>query len=182
MVDQGRARDVNEAAVFFAETLADSYKLVYGQTAEAVERRRQRAQEFSELVARSLKEQTEAGRANAQQLSEQATRQQETRQALSRQSVEAYAWFLDDALSRYRSATERVAQGVQEGARAVADTAASLVGTAAGVAGATVEATAGAVRSTVETRAFPIEGYEDMNVAEISKRLNDLSLEELRSS
>ena len=56
------------------------------------------------------------------------------------------------------------------------------MGTAAGVAGATVEATAGAMRSTAETRAFPIEGYEDMNVAEISKRLNDLSLEKLRSS
>ena len=95
-------------------------------------------------------------------------------------SVEAYAGFLDDAFSRYRSGTERAAQSTQEGARAVADTAAGLVGTAAGAAGATAAATAGGVRSAAETRAFPIEGYDEMNVDEISKRLNDLSAEELR--
>jgi hypothetical protein len=180
MVDRGRARDVNDAAARFAETLADSYRLVYGQTAESAERQHQRAQEFSELVVRNLREQTEAGRANAQQFSEQAARQQETGQALARESVEAYAGFLDDAFSRYRSGTERAAQSTQEGARAVADTAASLVGTAAGAAGATVGATAGAMRSVAETRAFPIEGYDEINVDEISKRLNDLSVEELR--
>ena len=131
-------------------------------------------------MARNLREQTEAGRANAQQLSEQAARQQETGQAWARESVEDYAGFLDDAFSRYRSGTERAAQGTQEGARAVADTAASLVGTAAGAAGATVGATAGAMRSAAETRAFPIEDYDEMNLDEISKRLNDLSVEELR--
>ncbi len=180
MVDRGRARDVNEAAARFAETLADSYRLVYGQTAESAERQQQRAQEFSELVARNFREQIEAGRANAQQFSEQAARQQETGQALARESVEAYAGFLDDAFSRYRSGTQWAAQSTQGGARAVADTAASLVGTAAGAAGATVGATAGAMRSAAETRAFPIEGYDEMNVDEISKRLNDLSVEELR--
>src|SRR4028118_597969 len=81
MVDQGRARDVNEAAARFAETLADSYRLVYGQAAESAERQRQRAQEFSDLVAGNLRGQTEAGRANAQQLSDQAARHQETGQA-----------------------------------------------------------------------------------------------------
>ena len=180
MVDRGRTRDVSEAARRFAETLADSYRLVYGQAAESAERRQQRAQEFSELVAQDLMEQTEAGRANARRFSEQVARQQETGQALARESVEAYAGFLDDAFSRYRSGTERAAQGTQEGARAVADTAASLVGTAAGAAGATAGATAGAMRSAVETQAFPIEGYDEMNVDEISRRLDDLSVEEIR--
>jgi hypothetical protein len=31
-----------------------------------------------------------------------------------------------------------------------------------------------------EAAAFPIEGYDEMNVEEISKRLNDLSVEELQ--
>jgi hypothetical protein len=180
MVDRVRARDVNEAAARFAEALADSYGLVYGQAAESAEHQQQRAQEFSELVARNLREKTEAGRANAHQLSKQAARQQETGQALARESVEAYARFLDDAFSRYRSGTERAAQSTQEGARAVADTVAGLVGTAAGAAGATAGATAGAMRSAAETRAFPIEGYDEMNVEEASKRLDDLSVEELR--
>src|SRR4028118_85178 len=65
MVDRGRARDVNEAAARFAETLAESYRLVYGQAAESAERQQQRAREFSELVSSNLSEQAEAGRADA---------------------------------------------------------------------------------------------------------------------
>jgi len=176
MVDQGRARDVNEAAQRFAETLADSYRLVYAQAAEAGERQERRAREFSELVAENLREQTEASRSAAQQLSEQAARQQEAGQALARESVEAYAEFLDDAFSRYRSGTERAAQNVQEGTMAAGRTVGGVVGAATGAVGATVE---GAERAA-EAVAFPIEGYDEMNVEEISKRLNDLSVEELQ--
>jgi hypothetical protein len=180
MTDRGRAQDVNEAAARFAETLADSYRVVYGQAAESAERQQRRAQEFSELVSSNLREQTEAGRANAQRLSEQAARQQEAGQALARESVEAYAEFLDDAFSRYRAGTEQAAQSAREGARTLSETTAGLVGTATGAASAAAGATAGAVRSTAETTTFPIAGYDEMNVDEASKRLDDLSVEELR--
>jgi hypothetical protein len=180
MMDRGRARDVNEAAARFAQTLADSYRLVYGQAAESAERQQSRAQEFSELVASSLREQTERNRAAAQELSEQASRQQVAGQELARESVEAYAEFLDDAFSRYRSGTERAAESAREGARTVSETAAGLVGTATGAASATAGATAGAMRSAAQTPTFPIEGYDEMNVGEVSKRLEDLSAEELR--
>ena len=180
MVDRGKARDVNEAAARFAETLAESYRLVYGQAAESAERQQRRAQEFSELVSNNLREQTEAGRSNAQRLSEQAARQQEAGQALARESVEAYAEFLDDAFSRYRGGTEQAAQSAREGARTVFETTAGLVGTATGAASATAGATAGAMRSAGQTASFPIAGYDEMNVDELSKRLNDLSVEELR--
>ena len=180
MVDRGRARDVNEAAARFAETLADSYRLVYGQAAESAERQQRRAQEFSELVSSNLREQTEAGRSSAQRLSEQASRQQEAGQALARESVEAYAEFLDDAFSRYRGGTEQAAQSAREGARTVFETTAGLVGTATGAASATAGATAGAMRSAGQTASFPIAGYDEMNVDEVSKRLNDLSVEELQ--
>jgi len=176
MVDRGSTRDVNEAARRFAETLADSYRVVYGQAAESAERQQQRAQEFSELVSRDLREQTEAGRANAQQLSEQAGRQQEAGQALARESVEAYAEFLNQAFSRYRSGTEQAAQSAREGARTLTETTTGLLGTATGAVGATVE---GAER-TAEAAVFPIEGYDEMNVDEISGRLDGLSVEELR--
>jgi hypothetical protein len=176
MVDQGRARGVNEAAQRFAETLADSYRLVYEQAAESGERQERRAREFSELVAENLREQTEASRSAAQQLSEQAARQREAGQALAQESLEAYAEFLDDAFSRYRSGTERAAQNVQEGTMAAGQTVAGVVGAATGAVGATVE---GAERAA-EAAVFPIEGYDEMNVEEISKRLNDLSVEELQ--
>ena len=184
MVDRGRARDLNEAANRFAETLAESYRLVYGQASESAERQQQRAREFSELVTNNLREQSEAGRANAQELSAQAGRQQEAGQALARESVEAYTQFLDDAFSRYRSVPERAAGSAQEGMRTLAETTAGLVGTATGAASATAGAAAGATIEGAERAAeavvFPIEGYDEMNVDEISKRLDGLSVEELQ--
>ena len=176
MVDRGIAQDVNEAARRFAETLADSYRVVYGQAAESAERQQRRAQEFSERVSSNLKEQTEAGRSNAQQLSEQAGRLQEAGQALARESVEAYAEFLDDAFSRYRAGTEQAGQRAREGVRTLSETTTGLLGTATGAVGATVE---GAERAA-EAAVFPIEGYDEMNVDEISKHLDDLSVEELQ--
>jgi hypothetical protein len=180
MVDRERAQDVNEAATRFAETLADSYRLVYGQAAQSAERQQQRAQEFSELVSSNLRQQTEAGRSNAQRLSEQAERQQAAGQELARESVEAYAKFLEDAFSQYRSGTERAAEGTREGVRTLSETTTGLLGTATGAASATAGAAAGAMQSTAETATFPIAGYDDMNVDEISKRLNDVSVEELQ--
>ncbi len=165
MVDQGRARDVNEAAARFAETLADSYRVVYGQASESAERQQQRARQFSELVSSSLSEQTEAGRANAQQLSEQARKQRE-----------AYAEFLDTAFSNYRAGTEQATQRAQEGVRTLTDTTTGLLGTATGAVGSTVE---GAERAA-EAAVFPIGGYDEMNVEEVSGRLDGLSVEELQ--
>jgi hypothetical protein len=176
MVDRGRVQDVNEAAARFAETLADSYRVVYGQATESAERQQQRAQEFSELVSSNLRQQSEAGRANAQQLSEQAKRQQEAGQALARESVEAYTQFLNDAFSRYRVGTEQAAGSAREGVRTLSETTTGLLGTATGAVGATVE---GAERAA-EAAVFPIEGYDDMNVDEISERLEGLSVEELQ--
>ena len=179
-MDRGKARDVNEAARRFAETLADSYRLVYGQAAEAGQRQQQRAQEFSELVADNLREQTEANRAAAQQLSEQAARQQEAGQALARESVEAYAEFLDEAFSRYRSGAERATESAREGARTLAETTTGLVGTAAGAAGATAGTAAGATREAADAATFPIPGYDSMTVDEIEGRLGPLTDEQVQ--
>jgi hypothetical protein len=176
MVDRGSAQDVNEAARRFAETLADSYRLVYGQAAESAERQQQRAREFSELLSGNLREQAEAGRANAEQLSEQAQRQREAGQALAQESVEAYTRFLEDAFSRYRSGTEQAAQSAQEGVRTLTETTTGLLGTVTGAVGATVEG----AEQAAEAAVFPIEGYDEMNVDEISERLDGLSVEELQ--
>ena len=164
MTEQGRTTDVNEAARRFAETLADSYRLVYEQTTEAGERQQRRAREFSELVASNLREQTEAGRAGVERLSEQAQRQRRAGQDLARESVEAYAEFLDEAFARYRSGTERVAGTFQEGVATTGRTATGLLGAASGaVAGATggaADAAASGAERAAEAVAFPIGGYD----------------------
>src|SRR3712207_5990391 len=161
MVDQGRARDVNEAARRFAETLADSYRLVYTQAAESGERQQRRARQFSELVAANLREQTQASRSAAQRLSEQAAKQQEAGQALAKESVEAYAEFLDDAFSRYRAGPGRAAQTFQEGATATGQAVTGLLGAATGAVtdatASTLGATAEGAEQVAEAGAFPIE-------------------------
>ena len=129
MAGRGRARDVDEAARHFAETLADSYRLVYGQATGSAERQRRRAREFSELVTSILREQAEAGRSNARTLTE---------------------------------------------------TTAGLVGTATGAVGATAGAAAEGAERAAEAAAFPIAGYDEMNVEEVSRRLEGLSVEELQ--
>ena len=173
MVDQGKAGDVNEAAARFAETLADSYRVVYGQASESAERQQQRARGFSALVSSNLSEQTEAGRATAQELSEQARKQQE-----------AYAEFLDTAFSNYRAGTEQAPQRAQEGVRTLTDTTTGLLGTATGAVGtatgAASDAAGAAAGATVEAVVFPIGGYDEMNVEEVSERLDGLSVEELQ--
>jgi hypothetical protein len=59
-----------------------------------------------------------------------------------------------------------------------------LLGAATGaVTDVTAGAVGGAAEATeraVEAVAFPIEGYDEMNVDEISTRLSDLSVEELQ--
>ena len=148
MADRGKSQDVNEAARSFAETLAESYRVVYGQAAVSAERQQQRAREFSELVSSNLRGQAEAG------------------QQLGRESVEAYAEFLNEAFSRYQSNTEQATESAREGVRTLAETTTGLLGTATGAVGSTVE---GAERAA-EAAVFPIEGYDEMNVEEVSQR------------
>jgi hypothetical protein len=169
MVDRGKDRDVNEAARRFAETLAESYRVVYGQAAESGERQRRLAQEFSELVANNLKEQAEVGRTSAQRLSEQADRQQEAGRALAQESVGAYLDFLDAAFSQYRA-----------GAMASGQSVAGVVGAATDATVRTVDAATGGTRRTAEAAAFPIAGYDEMNVEEISDRVDALTDEQVR--
>jgi hypothetical protein len=178
MVDRRRERDVNEAAARFAETLADSYRIVYEQAADAQQRQGRLAQDFSERVMDHLREQAEGGRAASERLTEQARRQQEAGQALAQESAKAYVDFLDAAFSRYREGTQRAAGGAREGARTLSDTTASLLGTAAGAAGAAAEATRES--ANIAAGRPPFSDYDEMNVEEITEQLDGLSEAELR--
>jgi hypothetical protein len=155
MVDRGKARDVNEAARRFAETLAESYRVVYAQAAESGERQQRLAQEFSELVANNLKE--------------QADRQQEAGRALAKESLGAYMDFLDSTFSQYRA-----------GAMASGQTAAGVVGAVGDATARTMEAATEGPQRTAETATFPIAGYDELNVEEISERIDALTDEQVR--
>src|SRR5688500_10272518 len=172
MVDRRREDAVDEAAARFAETLAESYRLVYEHAAEARERQARLARDFSERVLDHLEEQTESGRAASEQLADQARRQQEAGRAFAQESVNAYMDFLDTAFSQYREGTQRAAGSAQKGARAGSQTISDVVDIAAGATRATAESAAGQP---------PIDGYDEMNVDEITTRLGDLTVLQLQN-
>jgi hypothetical protein len=171
MVDRRREDAVDEAAARFADTLAESYRIVYEQAAEAQERQGRLARDFSERVLDHLKEQTESGRAASEQLADQARRQQEAGRAFAQESVNAYMDFLDTAFSQYREGTQRAAGSAQEGAHAGSQTISDVVDFAAGATRATAESAAGQP---------PIDGYDEMNVDEITRQLGDLTVMQLQ--
>jgi hypothetical protein len=171
MVDRRREDAVDEAAAKFADTLAESYRIVYEHAAEAQARRGRLAQDFSQRVLDHLREQAESGRAASEQLADQARRQQEAGQAFAQESVNAYIDFLDTAFAQYREGTQRAAGSAQEGARAVTQITADVADIAAGAAWATAESVAGQL---------PIDGYDELNVDEITRRLGDLTVDQLQ--
>ena len=132
MVDRRREQAVDEAAARFAETLAESYRLVYEHAAEAQERQARLARDFSERVLDHLIEQAESGRTASEQLADQARRQQEAGRAFAQESVNTYMDFLDTAFSQYREGTQRAAGSAQEGARAGSQAVTDVVDIAAG--------------------------------------------------
>jgi hypothetical protein len=171
MVDRRREDAIDEAAAKFADTLAESYRIVYEHAAEAQARRGRLAQDFSQRVLDHLREQAESGRAASEQLADQARRQQEAGQAFAQESVNAYIDFLDTAFAQYREGTQRAAGSAQEGARAVTQITADVADIAAGAARATAESVAGQP---------PIDGYDELNVDEITRRLGDLTVDQLQ--
>ena len=173
---------MDDAAARFADSLAESYRIVHEQAAEARERQGRLAQDFSERVLDHLKERAESGRAASEQLAGQARRQQEAGRAFAQESANAYMDFLNTAFSQHREGTQRAAGSAQEGARTLSETAAGVVGTAAGGASAIAGTTADATRSAAEAASGqpPIAGYDEMNVDEVTSRLDGLSEAELR--
>jgi hypothetical protein len=80
--------------------------------------------------------------------------------------------FLDTAFSQYREGTQQAAGSAREGARAGSQAVADVVDIAAGATQDTVQSAAGQP---------PIDGYDEMNVDEITTRLGDLTVLQLQN-
>jgi quinol monooxygenase YgiN len=100
------------------------------------------------------------------------------------EEFEFHPYTLAASSSSYRSGAERAAQTIQEGATATGQAVTGVIGAATGAVADATASTMGAASEGAERGAeavaFRIEGYDEMNVDEISKRLGDLSVEELQ--
>jgi hypothetical protein len=90
--------------------------------------------------------------------------------------------LLEEGTDRFGPA-QQAAQTAQEGVSTAGQSAGGLLGAATGAVTDVTGGTLGAAEGTeqaMEAVAFPIEGYDEMNVDEVSGRLKDLSVEELQ--
>jgi len=91
--------------------------------------------------------------------------------------------LLEEGTDRFGPA-QQAAQTAREGVSTVGQSTGGLLGAATGavtdVTGGALGAAAEGTEQAMEAVTFPIEGYDEMNVDEISERLNDLSVEELQ--
>ena len=91
--------------------------------------------------------------------------------------------LLEEGTDRFGPA-QQAAQTAQEGVSTVGQSTGGLLGAATGavtgVTGGAIGAAAEGTEQAMDAVTFPIEGYDEMNVDEISERLNDLSVEELQ--
>jgi hypothetical protein len=170
-MDRRREQDVNEAAARFADTLAESYRIVYEQAANAQQRQGRLAKDFSERVMDHLREQAQSGQAASEQLADQAMRQREAGQAFAQESVNAYMDFLNTAFSQYREGAQRAAGSAQEQARVGSQAVSDVLDIAANTTRDTADIAAGRP---------PFSDYDEMNVDEITEQLDGLSEAELR--
>lgn len=147
---------VNQAAEDVARNAGDSYGMIADHAQGSFDRNIRFAQGWLDSVAREMSAQSEANREVALREIERAEAQRETFQTLAEEAIEAYLDLLFAPLAYYK-------QGLRsfEGGGIVE----SFPGRRAGAA-------------------FPILGYDQMSVAEISKRLDGLSaaqVEEIRA-
>lgn len=165
-MDNQQARRIEEAAREFAGAIRESIEMVSGRSTEAQERARSLTESFFEAATMELRAQVESNREAAGELTEQSRRQQEALGELSAESLNVYADFLNRVSTYYQTNLEQVQSTAQEGARMASES--------------TLRATTSMQAAVEGHPGVPIAGYDELNVEEISGRLEGLSEDELR--
>jgi F0F1-type ATP synthase delta subunit len=175
-MDDSQVRRINEAAQQFAEALVQAYRTATDRTVSAQELNAELTQQFFNSVINNLRSQAEDNREMIRELVDQQQRQQAAAQSLAQESANAYMGFLNSMFSFYRRSMDEAEKTtearVEEAERT---TEASVEETEE-----TVEASPeGAPESRVVSD-LPLEGYDSMNVRQVSERLGELSVEQIR--
>ena len=152
MADEQQTQRVNQAAEEFASALKESYQTMASRGESAYDLNAQLTEQFFNSVVNNLQTQAEANRQTGEQLAEQAQRGQEASRQLTQESVQAYKDFISSMFAFPQAGTQAAERGTIE-----------------------------AQETPTPTEASPeIEGYDSLNIEEITEKLDDLSTEELR--
>jgi hypothetical protein len=148
--------NANRAAETLVERTADSYKTVVDHTVGMQERNVRFFQGMLENFAGEVRHQAEANRALTQELVDRAEKQREVFQAVVEESLNAYWNVAFAPISYYKEGLQQVEQQVERQA----------------------ERQAAAVSHI--TTGLPIAHYDELTVAEISDKLDGLTVDDLK--
>jgi hypothetical protein len=114
MIDQQSQQRINEAAEQFTDALVQSYKVVAERGASAQEQGAQVTEVFFNQTINNLRAQAEENRQASDQLAEQQQRQADAAQTLSKESVDAYMYFMDSMFSWWQGGVQTAERGARE--------------------------------------------------------------------
>jgi hypothetical protein len=114
MTDQQQQTRVIEAAEKFTEALVHSYKVVTEFGASAQDQNAQLTEVFVNQTINSLHAQAEENRQATQQLADQQQRQADAAQTLTRESVDAYMYFMDSMFSWWQGGVQTAERDARE--------------------------------------------------------------------
>ncbi len=114
MTAQHQHQRVNEAAQKFTDALVHSYKVVNERGVSAQEQTSQLTEVFVNQTISNLHTQAEENRQATQRLAEPQQRQAEAAQTLTRESVEAYMYFMDSMFSYWQGVLQTGERGPRE--------------------------------------------------------------------
>src|SRR5829696_8938488 len=114
MTDQQSQQRINEAAEQFTDPLVQSYKVAAERGASAQEGGAQVTEVFFNQTINNLRAQAEENRQASDQLVEQQQRQADAARTLTRESVDAYMYFMDSMFSWWQGSIQTAERGARE--------------------------------------------------------------------
>ena len=114
MTDQQSQQRINQAADQFTDALVQSYKAVAERGASAQEQGAQVTEVFFNQAINNLRAQAEENRQASDQLAEQQQRQADAARTLTRESVDAYMYFMDSMFSWWQGGIQTAERGARE--------------------------------------------------------------------
>src|SRR3954470_3222960 len=185
-MDEQQAKRVDEAAQRFADALINSYRTAAGRTVSTQQFNAELTQNFFNGVINNLRTQAEDNREMIQELVNQQQRQQEAARTLAQESSNAYMDFLNSMFSFYQSSVEEAERGAEEAERSVVgetERSTREVERSAEETARSAEETARSAADEAESQTdadLLLADYDSLNVREVSDKLADLSVEEIR--
>ena len=114
MTDQQSQQRINEAADQFTDALVQSYKVVAERGASAQEQGAQVTEVFFNQAINNLRAQAEENRQASDHLAEQQQRQANAARILTRESVDAYMYFMDSMFSWWQGGVQTAERGARK--------------------------------------------------------------------